>query len=48
MSSPEEWAHPEPGAGPAASTAQPTPEQVIAGLRATTEGGADLIQLLTP
>jgi pyruvate dehydrogenase E1 component alpha subunit len=26
----------------------PTPEQVIAGLRATVEGGADLIQALTP
>ncbi|MGH3516756.1 MAG: pyruvate dehydrogenase (acetyl-transferring) E1 component subunit alpha [Haloechinothrix sp.] len=48
MSSPDQWTHPEPGAVPAATAAQPTPEQVIAGLRATTEGGADLIQLLTP
>jgi 2-oxoisovalerate dehydrogenase E1 component alpha subunit len=44
----EEWTHPEPGEGPAATTAAPSPEQVIAGLRATTEGGADLTQLLTP
>jgi 2-oxoisovalerate dehydrogenase E1 component alpha subunit len=48
MSSPEQWTHPEPGAGPAAVAAQPTPEQVIAGLRATSEGGAELTQLLTP
>ncbi|WP_199429061.1 pyruvate dehydrogenase (acetyl-transferring) E1 component subunit alpha [Qaidamihabitans albus] len=48
MSSPEQWTHPEPGAGPAATAAEPTPEQVIAGLRATTEGGAELTQLLTP
>ncbi|HEY0816183.1 MAG TPA: pyruvate dehydrogenase (acetyl-transferring) E1 component subunit alpha [Pseudonocardia sp.] len=26
----------------------PTPEQVVAGLKATDEGGADLVQLLTP
>src|SRR4030081_3742373 len=48
MSSPEQWTHPEPGAGPPAIAAQPTPEQVIAGLRATSEGGAELTQLLTP
>ena len=33
---------------PAATAATPTREQVIAGLRATSEGGADLVQLLTP
>ena len=27
---------------------EPAPEQVIAGLRATSEGGADLVQMLTP
>ncbi|GAA4538127.1 pyruvate dehydrogenase (acetyl-transferring) E1 component subunit alpha [Amycolatopsis samaneae] len=48
MPSPEQWTHPEPGAGPAAEAAQPSPEQVIAGLRATSEGGAELTQLLTP
>ena len=48
MSSPEQWTHPEPGEGPAAQAAQPSREQVIAGLRATTEGGAELTQLLTP
>jgi 2-oxoisovalerate dehydrogenase E1 component subunit alpha len=48
MSSPEQWTHPEPGEGPAARAAQPSREQVIAGLRATTEGGAELTQLLTP
>ncbi|MFC4005375.1 pyruvate dehydrogenase (acetyl-transferring) E1 component subunit alpha [Prauserella oleivorans] len=48
MPSPEQWTRPEPGAGPAATAAQPSPEQVIAGLRATTEGGAELTQLLTP
>ncbi|EHR53807.1 pyruvate dehydrogenase E1 component, alpha subunit [Saccharomonospora marina XMU15] len=48
MSSPEQWTRPEPGAGPAATAAQPSPEQVIAGLRATAEGGAELTQLLTP
>lgn len=51
--SPERWSRPGPtGPGdsgpPAATTADPTREQVIAGLRATSEGGADLIQLLTP
>ncbi|WP_328446961.1 MULTISPECIES: pyruvate dehydrogenase (acetyl-transferring) E1 component subunit alpha [unclassified Amycolatopsis] len=44
----EQWTHPEPGDGPAAVAAQPSPEQVIAGLRATSEGGAELTQLLTP
>ncbi|MGZ3141672.1 pyruvate dehydrogenase (acetyl-transferring) E1 component subunit alpha [Lentzea chajnantorensis] len=48
MSSPEQWTHPEPDAAPAATAAKPTAEQVIAGLRATDEGGADLVQLLTP
>jgi 2-oxoisovalerate dehydrogenase E1 component alpha subunit len=33
---------------PTAMAAQPTAEQIIAGLRATTEGGEDLVQLLTP
>ena len=47
MSSPEEWTHPGPDVPPATG-ATPTPEQVIAGLRATDEGGADLVQLLTP
>jgi pyruvate dehydrogenase E1 component alpha subunit len=48
MSPPEEWTHPEPGAGPAAIAALPSPKQVIAGLRATSEGGVELTQLLTP
>ncbi|WP_034267914.1 pyruvate dehydrogenase (acetyl-transferring) E1 component subunit alpha [Haloechinothrix halophila] len=48
MSSPEQWAQPDQGAESAATAGQPSPDQVIAGLRATTEGGADLIQLLTP
>ncbi|MGH3437115.1 MAG: pyruvate dehydrogenase (acetyl-transferring) E1 component subunit alpha [Sciscionella sp.] len=39
--------HPPVGA-PSATAARPTPEQVIAGLRATSEGGAELVQLLTP
>ncbi|MCP3799356.1 pyruvate dehydrogenase (acetyl-transferring) E1 component subunit alpha [Allokutzneria sp. A3M-2-11 16] len=55
MSSPDFWTQP-PGTppdasnevAPAATAARPTAEQVIAGLRATTEGGADLVQLLTP
>ncbi|KAA2263455.1 pyruvate dehydrogenase (acetyl-transferring) E1 component subunit alpha [Solihabitans fulvus] len=46
MSSPEQWTHPD--GAPPATAATPTAEQVIAGLRATTEGGADLVQLLTP
>ena len=33
---------------PAATAARPSPEQVIAGLRATSEGGPELVQLLTP
>lgn len=45
--------HPDPNnqaetGPPAATAAKPTREQVIAGLRATSEGGADLVQLLTP
>ncbi|QGK71848.1 pyruvate dehydrogenase (acetyl-transferring) E1 component subunit alpha [Allosaccharopolyspora coralli] len=48
--SPEHWSPPSrPDSGqPAAATAQPSKDQVIAGLRATSEGGADLVQLLTP
>ncbi|GAA0507627.1 pyruvate dehydrogenase E1 component subunit alpha [Saccharopolyspora subtropica] len=48
--SPEHWTRPttEGTAGPPATAAKPTREQVIAGLRATSEGGADLVQLLTP
>src|SRR5690606_29754098 len=48
MSSAEQWTHPGEGDLPPATAAKPTKEQVIAGLRATTEGGADLTQLLTP
>ncbi|RZS37797.1 pyruvate dehydrogenase E1 component alpha subunit [Herbihabitans rhizosphaerae] len=48
MSSPDEWTHPVPGEGPPATAAAPTAERVIAGLRATSEGGEDLVQLLTP
>jgi 2-oxoisovalerate dehydrogenase E1 component alpha subunit len=47
MSSPERWTAARPDT-PAATAATPTAEQVIAGLRATSEGGADLVQLLTP
>ena len=47
MSSPERWTAARPDS-PAATAATPTAEQVIAGLRATSEGGADLVQLLTP
>jgi 2-oxoisovalerate dehydrogenase E1 component alpha subunit len=47
MSSPEHWTAARPDS-PAATAATPTAEQVIAGLRATSEGGADLVQLLTP
>src|SRR5919201_3505435 len=56
--SPEHWTRPRRPEGqpdttaasgpPAATAAKPTREQVIAGLRATSEGGADLVQLLTP
>ena len=50
--SPERWTRPGAAEGtsgpPAATAAKPTREQVIAGLRATSEGGADLVQLLTP
>ena len=51
--SPENWTRSEPSGEqpstpPAATAAEPTREQVIAGLRATSEGGADLVQLLTP
>ncbi|MGH3621870.1 MAG: hypothetical protein ACRDQ5_08780, partial [Sciscionella sp.] len=41
--------YPPPSVGAASAiTAAPTPEQVIAGLRATGEGGPELVQLLTP
>lgn len=53
--SPEHWTRPSRATDdgvtaepPAATAAKPTREQVIAGLRATSEGGADLVQLLTP
>jgi len=39
---------PESVGARAATAARPTPEQVIAGLRATSEGGTELVQLLTP
>ena len=48
MSSPERWSQPQPSGAPAATAASPTAEQVIAGLRATSEGGPELVQLLTP
>jgi 2-oxoisovalerate dehydrogenase E1 component alpha subunit len=48
MSSPEQWTPHRPAGTPAATAATPSAEQVIAGLRATSEGGADLVQLLTP
>jgi 2-oxoisovalerate dehydrogenase E1 component alpha subunit len=48
MSSPERWTSAGPVGAPGATAARPTTEQVIAGLRATSEGGADLVQLLTP
>ena len=37
-----------PVGAPSATSGRPTAEQVIAGLRATSEGGEDLVQLLTP
>src|SRR5882724_8028021 len=45
---PEHWTPERPVGTPAATAARPTAEQVIAGLRATSEGGAELVQLLTP
>ena len=50
MSSPQQPPHGEALAvgAPTATSAAPTAQQVIAGLRATTEGGDDLVQLLTP
>jgi pyruvate dehydrogenase E1 component alpha subunit len=48
MSSAERWTQATPAGTPAATAAIPSTKQVIAGLRATTEGGADLVQLLTP
>lgn len=39
---------PSPLGAPSAVAASPDAHQVIAGLRATSEGGADLVQLLTP
>ncbi|MFC4946882.1 pyruvate dehydrogenase (acetyl-transferring) E1 component subunit alpha [Pseudonocardia sp. GCM10023141] len=43
MSNPQDWA-PQPAAPPLI----PSREHVLAGLHATDEGGADLVQLLTP
>jgi 2-oxoisovalerate dehydrogenase E1 component subunit alpha len=37
-----------PSPFPGFAEPEPTPEQVIAGLRATVEGGEDLVQVLTP
>ncbi|MBV9845147.1 MAG: pyruvate dehydrogenase (acetyl-transferring) E1 component subunit alpha [Kutzneria sp.] len=48
MSSPERWTQPQPDGTVAATAAKPSAEQVIAGLRATSEGGSELVQLLTP
>ena len=48
MSSAERWTQGTPDGAPAAIAATPSTEQVISGLRANTEGGADLVQLLTP
>jgi 2-oxoisovalerate dehydrogenase E1 component alpha subunit len=46
---PPSWTPPASGShGGAAVEAEPTAEQVIAGLRATSEGGHDLVQLLNP
>ncbi len=47
MSVPQSWT-PATSATPTASGAHPTRDQVLAGLKATDEGGADLVQLLTP
>ncbi len=47
MSSPHQPRAESIGA-PAAVAASPSTEQVIAGLRATTEGGTELVELLTP
>ncbi len=52
MSSVEHQPQPPPGVAPvgapSTTAGRPSAEQVIAGLRATTEGGVDLVQLLTP
>ena len=52
MSSVEHEPQPPPAAAPVGAptttAGKPSAEQVIAGLRATTEGGEDLVQLLTP
>ncbi|WP_219413854.1 pyruvate dehydrogenase (acetyl-transferring) E1 component subunit alpha [Pseudonocardia nigra] len=45
MSVPHEWT---PSETPTPSGPRPSREQVVAGLKATDEGGADLVQLLTP
>jgi pyruvate dehydrogenase E1 component alpha subunit len=42
------WTAGGPVGSPVATEAVPTKDQVIAGLRATSEGGEDLVQLLTP
>ncbi|MGH3979295.1 MAG: pyruvate dehydrogenase (acetyl-transferring) E1 component subunit alpha [Pseudonocardiaceae bacterium] len=51
MSSPQHvppvWTRPS-STGVGAVEAEPTADQIIAGLRATSEGGDDLVQLLTP
>lgn len=46
--SPEQRTETGTASGPGATAGTPSREQVIAGLRATSEGGADLVQLLTP
>jgi 2-oxoisovalerate dehydrogenase E1 component alpha subunit len=51
MSSVEHQPQPPPAApvgAPTTTSGRPSAEQVIAGLRATSEGGEDLVQLLTP
>jgi 2-oxoisovalerate dehydrogenase E1 component alpha subunit len=47
VSVPHAFTPPPPGA-PGLPAARPSREQVIAGLRGTDEGGAELVQLLTP
>jgi 2-oxoisovalerate dehydrogenase E1 component alpha subunit len=47
VSVPQSWT-PATSATPTPSGARPTRDQVVAGLKATDEGGADLVQLLTP
>jgi 2-oxoisovalerate dehydrogenase E1 component alpha subunit len=47
VSVPQSWT-PATSATPTPSGAHPTRDQMVAGLKATDEGGADLVQLLTP